>query len=586
MNISPTNEMEPVPRLIRYGRELQNPDIAGIREFLMVSGDMYCSSSFAGNTRRYHGLLVHQNSVLLSGLHDEVNGIRLSGGWWGDTFLGDGLSWTTGAMIYPVIQEFAIPGARVIRSFFFDGGFTIRYEVFGTVSLIVRPLMTRRPVHELSRDPVVEVSEDRGHLILNGCKITGGLEFSPDMQWYLNAHYPREQEQGYDAWEDLVSPGYFSGTISDGVVEICFKPIDSYSTITEKIGSEYNDILTHASRLCVSNGQIRVAYHWFTESWGRDTFISLPGLLLETGRFREAEDVFRWHIAHRNGGLLINRFPDSFHTADGTLWFFWALFQYVQKLPGSPFIATIRHDLEEILQQYAESEVASLSGNLITVQECSTWMDTPSTPRKGIPVEINALWILALELSEFLKLSTPVRSADARREFYTFWNEDAGCLYDILDPDDSSIRSNQIIPLAFGLIPFDQGRRALSVIKRELLTPYGIRTLAPGSSGYDGRFTGDASYHNGMVWPWQMGFYIDALIQYGEDIGEIRKVIEPLWHYFLTDGTGMLPEMFNGDAPHQQAGNICQAWSIGELIRARQQIIRSLKIIPDDESDK
>lgn len=565
---------DPVPRIIRYGFELRNPDIAGSREFLMVSGEMYCSSSFAGNTRRYHGLLIYRDTVLLSGLHDEVNGIRLTGGWWGDTYLGDGLSYTLGATLYPVRQEFALPDARVIRSFSLDRGLTIRYEIFGTASLNIRPLMTSRQVWNLSRDPVVEVSEDSGHLVLNGCKITGSLAFTHDMQWYLNAYYPREQERGYDAWEDLVSPGYFTGTVTDEVIEIRFNPLDTDSSLSEVSVHGDNDIVDHASLLCLSGGRIRTGFHRFNESRGRDTFISLPGLLLETGRFREAEDLFRWHLTHREGGLLVNRHPGTYHSADTTLWFFWALFQYVQKLPGSPFVSTIRHDIEEMLHLYPESEVASLSGNLITVQEHTTWMETPFTPRKGKPVEINALWILALELAEFLKLSTPVRSADARREFCMFWNKETGCLYDMLDPDDPAIRSNQIIPLAFGLIPFDDGRRALSLIKKELLTPFGLRTLSSGSSGYYGRYAGDASYHNGMVWPWLIGFYIDALIRYGEEPEKIQPVIEPLWHYLLTDGAGMLPEMFEGDAPHRQAGAICQACSIGELIRGRQRIIK------------
>jgi glycogen debranching enzyme len=567
LHIPSVTEPCPVPHLIRYGRELRDPGIAASREYLMVSGDMYCSSSFAGNTRRYHGLLVHRNTVLLSGLHDEADGIRLSCGWWGDTYLGEGLAWTNGATLYPVRQEFSLPSARIIRSFLLKDGLTIRYEVYGTVSLMIRPLMTRRRVQDLSWNPDANISFEEGNLVLNGCYITGNLVFTRDMHRYLNAFYSRDQEQEYGAREDLVSPGYFSGTITDTVAEIEFLPPGTRQSTSKGVISRDPDILTHASRLCISGGQIRAGYHWYSGSRGRDTFISLPGLLLETGRFREAEDVFRWHLAHRKEGLILNLHPDSHHSSDVTLWFFWALFQYMQKLPGSPFPATIRHDIEDILRLYPQSDVASLSGSLIHVRGCSTWMDTRYTPREGIPVEVNALWILALELAEFLKLPTPVRSKDARHEFMQFWNKETGCLYDILKPDDPTIRSNQVIPLAFGLIPFDDGLHALSVIKRKLLTPYGLRTIEPGSSKYSGCYAGDASYHNGMVWPWQTGFYIDALFRYGEDPEKIRKVVKPLWHYFLTDGAGMLPEMFDGDAPHQPAGAVCQASSIGELIR-------------------
>lgn len=562
------------PDIIRYGRELQNPDIAGSREFLMVSGGMYCSTSFAGNTRRYHGLLIYEGKVLLQALHDEADGIRLSPGWWGDAFLGEGLSYTTGATLYPVRQEFMVPGGRIVRTIFFDDGLVIRYEVTGTISLMIRPLMTNRSVRDLTRDPVIEISDEGESLILNNCSVTSTLPFQNDMQWYLNAYYPREQELGYDAWEDHISPGFFADTVTDAVAEIRFRPLDLPDQSPDSSHKEAGDIIAHATRLCLHNGEIFAGYHWFTESWGRDTFISLPGLLLESGRFREAEAVFKWHLRHQDNGLLINRYPDSYHTADATLWFFWALFQYVQKLPGSPFVATIRHELEELLHRYQESRVTSRSGNLIAVVPGSTWMDTPYTPRDGVPVEVNALWILALELMEFLKLGVPVKSEDARKEFLAFLNPDTGCLYDRIDPFDPIIRSNQIIALAFGLVPFDEGRKALRVIKNELLTPYGLRTRASGSSEYYDHFDGDISYHNGMVWPWQTGFYIDALIQYGTDQDEIVAALMPLWHYFLTDGAGMLPELFDGKAPYHPAGTICQAWSIAELIRARKNVLR------------
>lgn len=541
----------------------------------MTDGEMYCSSSFAGNTRRYHGLLVQKGMILISSLHDEVNGIRLSPGYWGDTFVEGGLPWTLGALLYPVTQEFAIPGVMIRRSFILDRSLTIRYEITGTASLRIRPLMTSRAVEDLLDNPDVNAEIIEGSLILNGCAVRSELRFSEERQRYLNARYPREEERGYDSVENLISPGYFSGIITNGTVEIRFAPLGAgleLNNDSEPYISQ--DILDHASRLCIKGTEILAGYHWFAETWGRDTFISLPGLLLETGRFREAEDVFRWHLAHQKSGLILNRYPYSYNSSDATLWFFWALFQYIQKLPGSPFVATIRHELEELISEYPQNGVALLEGNLIRVVNGSTWMDTPATPRGGMPIEINALWILALELMEYLKFSTPVSSQDAHKEFQNFWNPDTGCLYDRLMPDDPTIRSNQIVALAFGLIPFDDGHHALGVIEKELLTPYGLRTLSPSIAGYHGRYAGDISYHNGMVWPWQTGFYIDALIQYGADNEKVQSMITPLWNYFLTDGTGMIPEMFDGDAPHEPAGAICQAWSIAELIRARNSIIR------------
>ena len=544
----------------------------------MASGDMYCSSSFAGNTRRYHGLLIHKGTVILSGLHDEANGIRLSSGWWGDTFLGDGLSWSIGATVYPVRQEFAIPGAFVIRTFLLGDVLTIRYEITGTVSLRIRPLMTRRSVKELTWNPVVVSSETDGKPILNGYRVTGNLMYTPDETWYQNAFYPGEQEQGYEARENLLSPGFFSGVVTDGVVEIQFMPPGYQPAGRDQDAEKPVDLLVHASRLFWTGDQIRAGYPRFTESRGRDTFISLPGLLLEADRFREAEEIFRRYLANRQQGIIINQYPDSCHSADTTLWFFWALFQYIQKLPGSPFISTIRHEIQEILLHYPRSGIVSLSGSLLSVDSRSTGMSTPYTPRNGKAVEINALWILMLEMAEFLKLTPPVRSQDARREFQAFWNEKSGCLYDRLEPEDPSVRSNQVIALGLGLVSFDEGRRALEVIRKDLLTPYGLRTLAPGSPGYCGRYAGDASFHNGMVWPWQTGFYVDALLEYGEEPATVRSSIQPLWNFFLTDGAGMLPECFDGDAPHQPGGAICFASSIGEMIRARNRIRQYMTI--------
>lgn len=575
MSLSPLHEPDIIPAFIRYGQELRDHTIAGAREFLMVAGSLSCSSSFAGNTRRYHGLLVRDGVLLLSGLDDEVNGIRLSPGWWGDSFAGEGIRYTTGATIYPVRQEFALPGARIIRTLLLDCSLTVRYEVFGTAVLRIRPVMTDRKVSTLSHDPVADIREEGEDLILNGCIVSSDLAFTEDEQWYLNAYYPCEQIRGYNAWEDLISPGMFFGTVTDGTVEIRFTPGEGGSP--SGCCQPATNILDYASRLCLTEGQIRAGYHWFTESWGRDTFISLPGLLLEMGRFREAEDVFRWHLAHRKGGILVNRYPDSWNTSDATPWFFWSLFQYMQKLPGSPFVATIKHEIEDILYRYPESGIASLSGDLITVTAGSTWMDTKYTPRQGKPVEINALWILMLEIAEFLKITPPVSSSDARQAFMKFFNTETGCLSDLLDPDDPAIRSNQIIPLALGLLPFDQGCQALSVIHRNLLTPYGLRTLAPGP-GYYGRYSGDISYHNGMVWPWQTGFYVDALFSYGEEPGKVQEILSPLWHYFLTDGAGMLPEHFDGDAPYNAGGAVCMASSLGELIRARARIRKMVSV--------
>ncbi|HWQ66989.1 MAG TPA: amylo-alpha-1,6-glucosidase [Methanospirillum sp.] len=534
-------------------------------------------SSFAGNNRRHHGLLIQKGMILLNALHEEMNGIRLSSGWWGDTFLGEGLAYITGTTVYPVRQEFCLPRGRITRTIILNDGLLIRYEIIGSISLSIRPLMNLRPCNLLNKEPVMEVSQENGNIILNGCRVQSSLPFTSDLQRYLNAYYPRDDEQGDECREDLLSPGFFSGTITDTCIEIKFTPEPCHEFVFNACIHGSEDILTHATGLCISGDEILVGHPWLDHSYDQETFLSLPGLLLEHHKFREAEDVFRRYLDRWKCGMIPTRYSDQYDSADGVLWFFWALFQYIQKIPKSLFIPTIKDEIESLLFNFPSNGIVTLEGSLIYVKEGSTRVDTFHIPRVGKPVDINALWILALELAEYLNLQTPVHSSDARLEFLSYWNEEKGCLYDLLDPDDGTIRSNQVIALAFGLIPFDDGRHALDVIRKKLLTPYGIRVLEPESNEDCKGSEGKIIYADDLVCPWQIGFYVDALIRYGEDPDHIRQVIGSLWNYFLTDGVGMVPQFFEGTPPHQPTGAICYACSIAELIRARNQILLLIK---------
>ena len=567
-------ELTFIPHTIRYGKELAYPAIAASREFLIPRGDALSSSSFAGNTCRHHGLYVNHERIILSSLHETINGISLLPGWWGDRSPDESIRHTISAQLYPVTQVQSLGSALVTRTIDLDQGLSIRWEVDGTADMLIRPLMTDRSMHNLLSEKPIEVDPVHGGFDWNGYQFRCTLPFSEDYQQYYNARYPRDAERGYDDTEDLISPGFFAGTVTNDAIELGVYPSGLYMLRDSPLETP-GDLLHRASQLCLQKGEIIAGYHWFNQGWGRDTFISMPGLLLAWGRYREAEDHFRKFLKRRKGGLIPNRVPDSYTSADGSLWLFWALFHYLQTHHDSPFIDEIMPDLESLITYYPESENTSLEHDLIAVSSGSTWMDTPYTPREGKPVEVNALWVLALEVCEYLEIGVPVSSKQVRRSFHSFWNESAGCLYDVLDPDDGSVRPNQLIALALGLVPFDEGRRALELIQNTLLTPYGLRSLAPGSTGYHGQYAGDSSYHNGMVWPWLTAWYIDALIQYGEHPRHVSRVLHPLWQYFLTDGAGMLPEIFDGDYPHAPRGAVCQAWSIAELIRGRNTILSS-----------
>jgi glycogen debranching enzyme len=202
-------------------------------------------------------------------------------------------------------------------------------------------------------------------------------------------------------------------------------------------------------------------------------------------------------------------------------------------------------------------------------------MDTVYTPREGKPVEINALWISALAEAESMGIQVPVQVRSAKEVFVSFWNDELQCLYDCIDPPDPSVRPNQVIALALGLVDQQQASAALSVIKKTLLTPYGLRTLSPHDPVYQGRFSGDRSYHNGCVWPWLTGWFVEALLQTGTDREMIAPMLSPILNHVREAGAGYISEIFDGDPPYRPQGCIAQAWSVAEISRACRMVIRN-----------
>ena len=199
-------------------------------------------------------------------------------------------------------------------------------------------------------------------------------------------------------------------------------------------------------------------------------------------------------------------------------------------------------------------------------------MDTVFTPRDGKPVEINALWINALNEAESMGIVPPVTVEEAAGAFSSFWNEKNQCLFDRIDPVDPSIRPNQVVALALGLVPPEQAAAALATVAKELLTPYGLRSLSPHDPRYRGRFNGDESYHNGCVWPWLTGMYVDALVRNGRSRDSVALLLAPLLSHLREAGAGYISEIFDGDAPFTPRGCIAQAWSVAEVARACRMV--------------
>ena len=349
-------------------------------------------------------------------------------------------------------------------------------------------------------------------------------------------------------------------------------------------------------------------YHWFTD-WGRDTMISLEGLTLSTGRAAEAKWILRDFTRHVRDGLIPNMFPEGdteglYHTADATLWFFHALARYVEQTKDHATLALILPILQDIVRHHLEGtrfgiKVDPRDGLLSQGAEGYqlTWMDAKVgdwvvTPRRGKAVEINALWYNALcLLAEWLRVSgnpeagaISALAATARQSFNRrFWYDQGGYLYDVIDGengDDSSFRPNQIlaVSLSYPILTEKRWAAVLHQVQAKLLTPFGLRSLAPDDSEYKPRYFGDlrardAAYHQGTVWAWLIGPFIDAWLKVHPDaMQEARGFLAGFEEHLAEGGIGSVSEIFDAEPPFTPRGCIAQAWSVAEVLRCLVKI--------------
>jgi len=350
-------------------------------------------------------------------------------------------------------------------------------------------------------------------------------------------------------------------------------------------------------------GTVIAGYHWFTD-WGRDTMISLEGLTLSTGRAVEARWILRTFAHYVRDGLIPNMFPEGrsqglYHTADATLWFFHALHRYVGHSRDRTTLQLILPILKDIVRHHLEGtrfgiRVDPADGLLIQGAEGYqlTWMDAKVgdwvvTPRRGKAVEINALWYNALRLMvDWLgDIHDPgaeelAAHADKARTSFNlrFWREADGYLNDIVDGedgDDSSFRPNQIFAIALDH-PILDGTRweaVVSAVRERLLTPVGLRSLAPGAADYKPRYFGDlrardAAYHQGTVWAWLIGPFIDAWLKvHPDERAAARHFLVGFEPHLAAAGIGSISEVFDAEPPFTPRGCIAQAWSVAEALR-------------------
>ncbi|MDO9530957.1 MAG: amylo-alpha-1,6-glucosidase [Deltaproteobacteria bacterium] len=362
------------------------------------------------------------------------------------------------------------------------------------------------------------------------------------------------------------------------------------------------------ARVRVSGDEIRTViagYPWFTD-WGRDTMISLEGLTLMTGRRNEAGQILRTFAHYVRDGLIPNMFPEGekdglYHTADATLWFFHAIHRYVQITNDRTTLKLLLPKLVDIIEHHVNGTRFGIGMDpkdaLLRQGQQGyqlTWMDAivgdwVVTPRRGKAVEINALWYNALRLMEgWMKeedqeaaMRRMNETADRVRESFNqrFWYEQGGYLYDVVDAEnggsDDACRPNQIFAISLDHQVLDEARwkPVMDVVTDRLLTPVGLRSLAPGHPDYKARYYGDlrsrdAAYHQGTVWAWLIGPYVDAWrkLNPGKE-AEARRFLAGFVAHLDDACTGSVREIFDAEAPYTPRGCVAQAWSVAEVLR-------------------
>jgi predicted glycogen debranching enzyme len=331
----------------------------------------------------------------------------------------------------------------------------------------------------------------------------------------------------------------------------------------------------------------------------------------------------RTFAKHVNQGMLPNRFPDAgetpeYNTVDATLWFFEAARAYLAYTGDLDFVGKELYPVfSEIISWHVRGTRYGIKvdpSGLLSSGEPGvqlTWMDAKVgnwvvTPRRGKPVEIQALWYNALSIME--DLSRQLKDEDGQKRYRTmaavaswsfnrlFWNEGTGCLYDVVNggPPDPSIRPNQIlaVSLPYSMLTAERAKRVVEKVQEQLLTPYGLRSLAPSDPQYRGRYTGDpaqrdSAYHQGPVWPWLMGPFITAYVKIngGSEVARRQAMqwLEPLKEHLSDGGLGHISEILDGDAPQRPCGCIAQAWSIAEVLRCYIEDVEGVRPQPQPQ---
>jgi len=506
--------------------------------------------------------------------------------------------------------------------------------------LIVRPLLLGRDYHGLHHEngafnfePEIAGARVtwRPYPALPVVSVLSNGAYRHEPAWYRNFQYDAERDRGLDFVEDLAVPGSFDFALDgeDAVMALCageaepMAAADPGRHVRRVFAAERarragfaSPLHRAADQYVVRRGAGRTivaGYPWFTD-WGRDTFITLRGFMGLPGGLELARDILAAWAPTVSEGMLPNRFPDGgdvpeYNAVDASLWYVVAVHEFLAQadaacvaLPASverPLHAAV----DAIIDGYGSctrygihvDDDGLIAAGVPGVQ--LTWMDAKVgdqviTPRIGKPVEIQALWLNALRIASAWRPGLQPRHERALAAFRArFWNAERGCLYDVVDVDhvpgrnDPALRPNQVF--AVGGLPYpvlDNGtaRRVIDLVEAELLTPLGLRSLARAEPGYRPRYGGgvwerDSAYHQGTVWPWLIGPFVEAWLRVRGGTAEAKReadarFITPLRDHLGVAGIGHISEVADAEAPHRPGGCPFQAWSLGELLRASRLV--------------
>jgi predicted glycogen debranching enzyme len=444
----------------------------------------------------------------------------------------------------------------------------------------------------------------------------------PAHEWYRHYFLSIEAERGLDPLDDNLYAGQFTVTLNAGESCTLVASTDTvpnldgtaaYQTqrayeqqLLETAGAvdeATQQLVLAADQFVVRRGaghSVIAGYPWFGD-WGRDTMISLAGLTISTRRYAIAASILRTFAQFVDRGMLPNRFPDAgetpeYNTVDATLWYFEALRAYFEATNDISLIRDLFLVLQSIIDWHIKGTRYNIhvdpSDGLLYSGEAGvqlTWMDAKIgdwvvTPRTGKAVEINALWYNALHSMANFAAALGEDAAyyrevaeHVRESFARFWNEAMGYCYDVIDTpngNDTSLRPNQLFAVSLKHSPLnaEQQRAVVAACSRHLLTSHGLRSLSPTHPGYKGLYRGDSFardsvYHQGTVWAWLIGAFVEAHLRVHQDKTAARTLLLPLLQQMQEHSLGSLSEIFDGDAPHTPRGCFAQAWSIAELLR-------------------